>query len=167
MLELAGEPLPPTLDGRSLLDLIGHEERDEDRIVVTEYTRYELCHDGFGGLEPLRMLVHWPWKLVINLHRTDELYNLVEDPHELTNRIEDPEAAEQRDRLHQELIDWMDDHVDPQRGVPWQRRAWRDGSQDAWTFRAMTRPVPDDGARPPYQDYDSGKPTRGSKVQFE
>lgn len=71
MLELAGAKLAETLDGDSLPDLIGHEKRAADRVDLVEYNRYELGHDGFGGLEPLRMYVRWPWKLVINLHRTD------------------------------------------------------------------------------------------------
>lgn len=165
-LELAGERLPETLDGTSLLNLIGNEELDSERIAFTEYTRYELGHDGFGGLEPLRMLVKWPWKLVINLHRTDELYNLAEDPHEMNNRIEDPSVADTRDSIHQELINWMDDHVDPQRGGPWECRAWRDARKPAWTQDAPMRPVRDDGMSPPYFDYDSGKVTKGTKAQF-
>ncbi|MCP4749557.1 MAG: sulfatase-like hydrolase/transferase, partial [Proteobacteria bacterium] len=166
LLELAGLPVPDTLDGSSLLNLIGSRTRDEERTAVAEYTRYEVGHDGFGGLEPLRMYVKWPWKLVINLHQTDELYHLEEDPHELENRIQDPSAAEPRDRLHQNLLDWMDEHVDPQRGAPWQKREWRDARQDSWKWGAPMRPVPDDGAMPPYLDYDTGLPTRGTAAQF-
>ena len=166
LLELAGRPVPETLDGTSLLSLIGQEERDPDRVAVAEYTRYEVGHDGFGGLEPLRMYVKWPWKLVINLHRTDELYNLEKDPAELENLINDPGTATERDQLHQSLLDWMDQHVDPQRGTAWQRREWRDASSNAFRFKLPMRPVPDDGKMSPYYDYDTGNVTRGTAVQF-
>jgi len=166
LLTLAGEPLPDTLDGHPLLDLIGHEERDTDRVAVAEYTRYELGHDGFGGLEPLRVYVRWPWKLVINLHQTDELYNLEDDPSELHNRILDEGAAPTRDALHDALIAWMDDHVDPQRGTPWERRSWHDASRDCWRPDAPLRSVRDDGVRPPYIDYGTGRITKGARAPF-
>jgi uncharacterized sulfatase len=112
------------------------------------------------------MLTRWPWKLVINLHQTDELYNLAEDPHELHNRIEDPSVTEEREAIHDELILWMDEHVDPQRGAPWEKRHWRDASRAVWTQDAPMRPVRDDGVSPPYFDYDSGTVTAGTKSQF-
>ncbi len=166
LLELANLPVPETLDGTSMLNLIGHVKRDTDRVAVAEYTRYEVGHDGFGGLEPLRMYVKWPWKLVINLHRTDELYHLEKDPHELENLINDPKAASPRDLLHQALLDWMDEHIDPQRGNAWQRRPWRDAGANAFHFNAPMRPVPDDGVMSPYYDYDTGVITRGTGVQY-
>jgi len=165
-LELAGAQCPDTLDGKSLLELVGNETLAAERVAFTEYTRYEVGHDGFGGNEPLRMLTRWPWKLVINLHQTDELYNLAEDPHELHNRIEDPSVSVERDAIHDELILWMDEHVDPQRGTPWEKRHWRDASRAVWTPDAPMRPVRDDGVSPPYFDYDSGQTTAGTKSQF-
>ena len=156
LLRAAGLPVPAILDGTDFLDLIGSPDVAPERIAVTEYTRYEVSHDGFGGLEPLRMLVRWPWKLVINQFRTDELYHLAEDPHELRNRILDPSCAGERDRMHEALLDWMDAHIDPQRGHPWQKRAWRDARRPGWD--APTRPVRDDGARPPYLVYQTGLP---------
>lgn len=164
MLQAAGLPVPAILDGVQFLDLLGGAAAPQ-RLAVTEFTRYEVSHDGFGGLEPLRMIVQWPWKLVLNLFRTDELYNLAADPDELRNRLLDPACAAARDRLHEALLDWMDMHIDPQRGWPWQRRAWRDARRPNW--QAPTRPVRDDCVRPPYIDYDTGLPTRGTKVEYE
>jgi uncharacterized sulfatase len=164
MLRAAGLPVPEILDGEDFLDLVGSSAVSPQRRAVMEYTRYEVSHDGFGGLEPLRMIVRWPWKLVVNLFRTDELYNLAEDADELHNRITDPACAEDRDLLHDSLLDWMDEHIDPQRGLPWQRRAWRDAARPHW--KAPTRPVRDDGARPPYLDYDTGFPTQGTAMQY-
>jgi uncharacterized sulfatase len=72
------------------------------------------------------------------------------------NRILDPTCAGERDRMHEALLDWMDAHIDPQRGFPWQKRAWRNARRPGWA--APTRPVRDDGARPPYLVYQTGLP---------
>lgn len=37
---------------------------------------------------------------------------------------------------------------------------------DYWDFRSLMRPVPSDGVMPPALDYDSGRATRGTAVQF-
>ncbi len=63
-------------------------------------------------------------------------------------------------------LDWMDSHVDPQRGNAWQRRPWRDAGTNAFHFNAPMRPVPDDGVMSPYYDYDTGVVTRGTGVQY-
>ena len=164
-LQAAGLPLPDCLDGVPLQELLGHEEVAAGRLAVAEYTRYEAGHDGFGGLEPLRMFVRDGWKLVINLHGSDELYDLGSDPHELHNLIADPASAAIRDELHTALVDWMHARIDPQRGCPWEHRPWHTVERPAW--KAPMRPVPPDGYRPPYVDYDTGLPTRGVATQFE
>jgi uncharacterized sulfatase len=148
----------------SFQKLCGSADHDTSRQALIEYTRYETAHDGFGGFEPLRCLVRWPWKLVINLFRTDELYHLEEDPHELHNRIDDAACTDERDAMHNELLAWMDEHVDPWRGQPWERRPWHRVSLDRWT--APCRPVRGNGRTPPYYDYDTGFPTRGVAVQY-
>jgi len=66
-------------------------------------------------------------------------------------------CAADRDRMYFALLDWMDARVEPQRGRPWQRRAWRDASRPRWL--APTRPTRDDGVRPPYLVYETGLPT--------
>lgn len=164
-LEAAGVAQPECLDGKSLLPLLGHERTEAGRSAVAEYTRYEAGHDGFGGLEPLRMWVCDGWKLVINLHGTDELYHLSTDPHEMENLIDNPHSASVRDSLHTALMDWMYVHIDPQRGRPWEERPWHSIPRPLW--KAPLRPVPADGYRPPYIDYDTGLPSRGVATQFE
>lgn len=164
-LEAAGIPVPPCMDGTSLTALLGSSKTDPERKVVSEYTRYEAGHDGFGGFEPLRMFVKGDWKLVLNLFGSDELYHLREDPHELQNKIDDPSCSDIRDDLHNELIDWMYEHIDPFRGRPWEERAWHSAARPCWN--APLRPVPPDGYRPPYVDYDTARPTRGVALQYE
>ena len=111
------------------------------------------------------MFVRDNWKLVIKLHGTDELYDIASDPHELRNLINDLACAQTRDALHTALIDWMHEHIDPQRGRPWEIRPWHRIEHQTW--KAPMRPVPTDGYRPPYIDYDTGCPTRGVATQFE
>ncbi len=164
-LEAAGGSVPACLDGSSLAPLLGHDQTDPARTSVSEYTRYETAHDGFGGLHPLRAYVRGDWKLVLNLHDTDELYHLAEDPHELHNLIGNPAFATMRDQLHDALIAWMYDRVDPQRGRPWEHRSWHCVDLPDWN--APQRPVPADGHRPPYLDYVTGLPTRGVSKQYE
>ena len=164
-LAAAGVPLPDCLDGAPLQPLLGHDRADAARVSFSEYTRYEAGHDGFGGLHPLRVFVRGDWKLVLNLHDTDELYHLAGDPHEMVNRIDDPSCAAVRDDLHTALIDWMYDRIDPQRGRPWEVRPWHSTERPEWG--APLRPVPADGYRPAYIDYDTALPTRGVARQFE
>jgi hypothetical protein len=56
--------------------------------------------------------------------------------------------------------------VDPQRGTPWERRSWHDASRDCWRPDAPMRAVRDDGVRPPYIDYGTGRTTKGAKAPF-
>lgn len=162
--DASGVTLPPACDGVSFAELCGSTTHDIKRQALIEYTRYETAHDGFGGFEPMRCLVRWPWKLVLNLFRTDELYHLVEDPDELHNKINDADCATERDAMHDELLTWMNEHVDPWRGQPWERRPWHMVVEDRWT--APCRPVRGNGRTPPYYDYDTGLPTRGVAVQY-
>ena len=67
LLELAGVPQPACLDGESFVDLVGSDHYQVDRTAFIEYTRYEVGHDAFGGLLPMRVLIHDGWKLVLNV----------------------------------------------------------------------------------------------------
>ena len=51
-------------------------------MVYTEFTRYEVDHDGFGGLQIMRGITDGRYKLVIHLLDTDEFYDLETDPYE-------------------------------------------------------------------------------------
>ncbi len=166
LLDAAGIEAPACLDGRSFRPLVGNDDHEAERCAFLEFTRYEVGHDGFGGFLPMRALVHGDWKLVLNGLGTDELYHLGNDPDELRNLIEDPASAAERDRMHDRLLAWMDEHEDPWRGRMWEHRSWRRVPRNVWEHAAM-RPVRLNGLQPPYFDYDTGRPTRGVAVQFE
>jgi uncharacterized sulfatase len=162
-LDLAGVEPPSILHGKSLKDLCLNRTQNEDRAVFTEFNRYEIEHDSFGGFKPMRMIVRGQFKLVIHLLCTDELYDLKNDPGELHNLINDPETATVRDALHRELLDWMEAKRDPFRGSEWERRPWQRNPVGGWM--GYFRPRPEDGYAPVVRDYDTGMPARGVKAE--
>jgi uncharacterized sulfatase len=163
MLELAGLDVPPILEGESLVPQLRGEE-DPERSVVIEFHRYEIEHDSWGGFQPVRCIVAGRHKLVLNLLHTDELYDLIEDPGEVRNLIDDPAHAATRDALHDRLLDWTYEKRDPFRGPCWERRPWRSTRRFRW--RGAFRPRPADGYAPEVRDYDTGMPTKGTKIEF-
>jgi len=152
MLELAGMDVPPILHGRRL-PLTGGSAGEAG--VLAEFNRYEVDHDSFGGLQPIRCWMQGDYKLVINLLDTDELYNLREDPAELRNRIADPAHAAVRDRMHDALLEAIHRNRDPFRGPCWERRPWRTTRRFGW--RGTFRPRPADGCAPTVLDYRTGR----------
>jgi len=114
--------------------LRGETESVRDHVIV-EYNRFGIAQTQDDGFFPIRGIRTDRWKLNLNLVETDELYDLERDPHETTNRILDPNAAEVRDALHDRLLAWQDETQDPFRGPPWTRRPWR--ADAAHTFEGL------------------------------
>ena len=160
MMHLAGIAQPEMLPGRELLSVI---EQDAARNVMVEFNRYEVEHDSFGGFIPVRCWITPEFKLVINLFTSDELYDRNQDKNELNNLINDSEYAIIRDRLHDELMDYMDAIRDPFRSYQWSMRSWRRGVKPRWM--GSFRPRPNDGYSPVVRDYDTGMPTQGVKIE--
>jgi uncharacterized sulfatase len=157
LLEACGLPVPKLLEGRSLLPALRDPQTRVNERVFIEYGRYEIDHDGFGGFQPLRCAFDGRYKLVVNLLTSDELYDLQTDPDELTNRIEAPEHAAIRDRLHDALLEWMNRTRDPFRGYCWERRPWRTDARPAtWPYTGMTRQRENEDYEPRQLDYDTG-----------
>ncbi|MBN1808509.1 MAG: sulfatase-like hydrolase/transferase [Planctomycetes bacterium] len=102
-----------------------------------EFNRFGLPHNTRWGFTPIRCIVTGRYKLAVNLlDDVDELYDLREDPQELRNLITDPGLAKTRDELHDRLLDWMDERMDPLRGNAWWRRPWRPGKAMPVDYRA-------------------------------
>ncbi len=159
VLDAMGLPVPPSLDGTSMVPMLVDPTRRVNDCVFTEFHRFEIDHDGFGGLQLLRGVLGGHHKLVVNLLSGDELYDLDADPGEMTNLIDDPRHASIRDGLHDRLLSWMDDTRDPFRGYYWQHRPWRTGvPAPSWSGNGMTRQPDDDGYQPRMLDYDTGLP---------
>jgi choline-sulfatase len=90
-----GMPLP-FASGRSLTALLQGDGTPEDWSGDV----FSECSGGRGDA-PSRMVVRWPWKL-IHYHGYDEpqLFNLQDDPGELTDLRKEPSCADIREELH-------------------------------------------------------------------
>ena len=159
IMEAARVPQPKVLQGRSLFDELRRPAAPRDRTIFIEFGRYEVDHDGFGGFQPIRCACDGHYKLAINLLATDELYDLDGDPEEMENLIDSPRHASVRDRLHDEILDWMNRTRDPFRGYYWHRRPWRsDAPAPSWDYTGMTRQREEEEYEPRQLDYDTGMP---------
>jgi len=105
LLEYVGIDAPEAewLPGRSFAPLLRGEDSDgHDRVFV---------FDEYG---PVHMLRTHEWKYV---HRypfgRHELYDLVNDPDETTNLIDEPEHADRVVELRTQMVDWFVRYVDP------------------------------------------------------
>ncbi len=91
---------PPPQDaakpGRSLFD-IATQPDDEERVIFSEYHAVGSPSGGF-------MIRKGRWKYHYYVGYAAELFDLVVDPEETTNRADDPDAAAVRADLHAELL---------------------------------------------------------------
>lgn len=89
--------------GRSFAPLLTGEPDADQRFVVV--------FDEYGST---RMIRTPSWKYVSRLEgEGDELYDLVSDPGERENRVDDPASRSVRDELHGELTAWFGEHASP------------------------------------------------------
>ncbi|HKI58511.1 MAG TPA: sulfatase-like hydrolase/transferase [Trueperaceae bacterium] len=94
---LAGSVTPAAYEGRDLTPLLRGERVPAWRDVVT--AEFHGHHFPY----PQRMIFDGRYKLVVNPPDRDELYDLREDPLELTNRIDDTRLRTPRDGLYRRL----------------------------------------------------------------
>jgi uncharacterized sulfatase len=156
MLELAGVNVPEALDGESLVPILNGGASRPEKDVFIEWGAYDIDQVHRGGFMPARCIVSGKHKFVVNLLDTDELYDLERDPHELENRIDDPQCAAIREQLHDKLLAWMERSHDPFRGPNWEWRPWRANRRQKWN--APFIPRRDDGYLPEPRSYSTGKP---------
>jgi len=105
-LDIAGVPLPENHDSRSLVPLF-HDPNDDWRDDL-------MCEfHGHRFLYSQRMVRWGNHKFVFNAPDEDELYDLAQDPHELTNLIDASECAEIAEEGRQRLLKWIDESNDP------------------------------------------------------
>ncbi|MBC8481573.1 MAG: sulfatase-like hydrolase/transferase [Planctomycetes bacterium] len=156
LLEAAGLEVPGIIEGPSILKTLEDTSVKPNEAVFTEYGRYEVNHDGFGAFQPMRVIFDGRYKLCINLFDMDEMYDMQEDEYEMKNLINSEKHAKLRNKLHDSLLDWMNQTRDPFRGQYWSCRPWRTDMKPSWKDRGFTRPRPDDGYLPRVSDYDTG-----------
>ena len=160
LLDIFGIPPSHVIEGHSWTNVFKNPQELANEYVFLEFGRYEVDHDGFGGFQPIRCVVGEGFKLIINLLTSDELYDLENDPNEMTNLIDSPSHTTIRDHLHDSLLEWMNDTRDPFRGYYWRRRAWRlDAPPATWNDMGMTRQREADEEYEPRQlNFNTGLP---------
>jgi len=153
--------IPKVLEGESMLALLRNPGTPLHQTIFIEFGRYEVDHDAFGGFQPIRAAVSCVddghYKLVLNLLSTDEFYDLAADRYEMTNLIDSPAHAGVRDKIHDAILNWMNDTRDPFRGYYWERRPWRRDARPA-TYaytRYRREKFPEAGGKMPL-DYNTG-----------
>jgi len=157
LMDAFGLPVPKLLEGHSMLGTFRDPSEKPNDVIFTEFNRYEIDHDGFGGFQPVRAAFDGRHKLALNLMTTDELYDLDTDPGEMTNLIDSPDHAAARDRLHDAVLEWMNRTRDPFRGYYWERRPWRADARPAtWRYTAATRQRENEEYEPRQLDYATG-----------
>ena len=159
VMDVFGLDRPAILEGKSMVPMYRDPSMALNSTVFMEFTRYEIDHDGFGGFQPIRAGFDGRYKLTINLLTSDELYDLDQDPGELDNLILSNDHTEVRNRIHNSILNWMNETRDPFRGYYWERRPWRDDARQAtWRYTGMTRQRENEEYEPRQLDYDTGMP---------
>lgn len=153
MLEVGGLDVPECLHGRSLAPALRDPGASVHDTVMVNFHRFAINHDSFGEFYPIRCVTDGRYKLSVNLLETDEFYDLARDPYEMENRIEDPGCAEERERLHDALLERMDRIRDPFRSYRWGDRHWR-SVREAFYFGGEGRRLPE---RFPFQTGPAGQ----------
>ncbi len=156
-------PAPPVLEGQSMRPILENPENHvlQDTVFM-EFHRYEIDHDGFGGLQFMRAAISDHAKLALHLlEDTDELYDTEKDPYEMENLITHPAYESKRNQLYVAIIEWMNNTRDPYRGYQWQSRPWTTPSsqvtvQPNWECDGYTRQRPNALGEIRQLDYDTG-----------
>ncbi len=100
--ELAGIPIPPTVQGRSLVPLLTGKESSIYRQVFGCFT------------DTQRMIREERWKLIwYPKFPRYQLFDLASDPDELHDLSTDPRQAAQLARLREKLETWLKENGDP------------------------------------------------------
>ena len=162
IMDYFGLPIPKLLEGKSMLPQIYEPSKEINDVVYTEFTRYELDHDGFGGLQIMRAVMSKRYKLVIHLLDSDEFYDLEKDPYEMNNLIDDETYTEIRNEMHDRLIEHMNSTRDLYRGYQWRMRPWRKDFIPNWENEGYTRQRENEEYEPRQLDYDTGLPMESS-----
>ena len=160
IMDYMGVPVPKLLEGKSMMPQIRDASVRINDVVYSEFTRYEVDHDGFGGLQMMRSATDGRYKLVVNLLDTDEFYDMQEDPYEVDNRINDESVAAIRNHLHDCLLEHMNASRDLYRGYQWSCRPWRPEKSPRWANDGYTRQRENEEYEPRQLDYDTGLPMK-------
>ena len=106
--DLLGVEIPTSVEGRSLAPALNDPgERIRDTLYFA-FTRFQR-----GVRDERYKLIEY----VVHGTRTTQLFDLQDDPWEITNLADEPEHAETLNRLRSELVRWRDELDDNQDGM--------------------------------------------------
>jgi arylsulfatase A-like enzyme len=108
ILEVAGCGVPATFSGKSLLPLFRGLAADLGRTDI-----FAAYHGNQFGLYSQRLVRDRRWKYVWNATAEDELYDLANDPGEVTNLAANGAYGVELARLRSRLVAWMEETRDP------------------------------------------------------
>jgi len=100
--KIAGLDIPESFEGIDLLPVLSGGQSTGREDIFSQYFGCQF------GLYHSRMVRDRTWKFVWNATAQDELYNIEDDPAEMTNRIDDPEARDVLARLRARMIHWCE-----------------------------------------------------------
>ncbi|NRA38122.1 MAG: sulfatase [Planctomycetes bacterium] len=115
-------------DGRSFLPVLEQKTDEHRDLIFTTHTRDKIPRN----LYPMRSVRNKKYKYIWNLmpkythtahglseiRESDELYDIVHDPHELKNLSSDPQYAAIKKEMRDHLLAWMKKHQDPGNEIP-------------------------------------------------
>ena len=113
LLDLVGNPVPPHIEGSSLLPVLQGNEALDDNDVFLQWNGYG---DRNLGNPAINRMVSAPWRSVVtgdrwklNLSHADqsELYDLNSDPHEMCNLFDDPTHRDRIREMAARIRIWM------------------------------------------------------------
>ena len=139
MLELAGLPVPANMDGKSLLPLLDNPGGDirESLFLMQVWPFTEECQALTAVTRDYKYICWFYGDQY--MEPTEELYDLREDPYEMTNGAGRPEYRAVLEKLRgyydQHLRHWRDNGVQgngypryielADRGIPWQKKRFQ------------------------------------------
>lgn len=160
ILNYFGLDIHGSLQGKSILPQITNKNHKIRDYAFIEFTRYEVDHDGFGGLQPMRGIVNENFKLSINLFDKDEFYDLTLDPYEIKNEIDNPKYDKIKNEMHDIILENMNATRDVYRGYQWATRSWRKDKVPTWINDGYTRQRINENTEKKQLDYDTGLPIK-------
>lgn len=104
ILDAAGEDVPESFEGGSLLPVLRRSRAPSSQRVFFEH------HYAYWGHHPYRGIRTSEWKYVENLlDERNELYHIAEDPYEMTNLAVDSDYEDTVTDLQTEVEEWWDE----------------------------------------------------------
>jgi len=123
LLELMGQPLPVHLQGMSWAPSLLEGRELPERSVVLEWNSETRSADADDPEFTRTIITPEGWKMNLERHGRGELFHLISDPAEMSNRFYRPESVEVIRRLTGELNLWQ--HSNGDSLLQFDEREWK------------------------------------------